>query len=32
VGPLIGGPLGGIIYDLFVGRRHPPECQESEAL
>jgi MIP family channel proteins len=24
VGPLIGGPLGVVIYDLFVGKRFPP--------
>jgi MIP family channel proteins len=23
VGPLIGGPLGGLVYDLFIGKRHP---------
>jgi MIP family channel proteins len=23
VGPMIGGPLGGFVYDAFVGRRHP---------
>ena len=23
VGPLIGGPLGGFIYDAFIGKRHP---------
>jgi MIP family channel proteins len=28
-GPMIGGPLGGIIYDLLIGNRHPPE---NEAL
>lgn len=25
VGPMIGGPLGGMVYDLFIGRHHPPE-------
>lgn len=23
VGPLMGGPLGGLVYDAFVGKRHP---------
>ena len=23
IGPLIGGPLGGFIYDAFIGKRHP---------
>ena len=23
VGPLIGGPLGGLVYDLCIGKRHP---------
>ncbi len=23
VGPLIGGPLGGLVYDQCVGKRHP---------
>lgn len=22
-GPLIGGPIGGLVYDLFIGKRHP---------
>ena len=22
-GPMIGGPLGGYIYDAFIGKRHP---------
>jgi len=22
-GPLVGGVLGGYVYDLFVGKRHP---------
>jgi MIP family channel proteins len=22
-GPLIGGPLGGLVYDLCIGKRHP---------
>lgn len=22
-GPMIGGPLGGFIYDAFIGKRHP---------
>jgi MIP family channel proteins len=26
VGPLIGGVLGGWIYDLLIARRHPPEA------
>jgi MIP family channel proteins len=25
VGPLVGGVLGGAIYDLLIARRHPPE-------
>jgi MIP family channel proteins len=25
VGPLLGGVLGGAIYDQFIARRHPPE-------
>lgn len=25
VGPLIGGVLGGFVYDLFITRFHPPE-------
>jgi MIP family channel proteins len=24
-GPLIGGVAGGYVYDMFVGRRHPPK-------
>ncbi|HEY1599851.1 MAG TPA: MIP family channel protein [Pirellulales bacterium] len=24
VGPLVGGVLGGWIYNVFIGRRHPP--------
>jgi MIP family channel proteins len=27
VGPLIGGVLGGYIYDVFVTRFHPPESE-----
>jgi MIP family channel proteins len=25
VGPLVGGVLGGWIYNAFIGRRHPPQ-------
>jgi MIP family channel proteins len=25
VGPLIGGPLGAIVYDWFISRQHPKE-------
>jgi glycerol uptake facilitator protein len=25
VGPLIGGPLGALIYDWFIGRNFPAE-------
>jgi len=25
VGPLIGGPLGALLYDWFIGRHFPPE-------
>ena len=25
VGPLIGGPLGALVYDWFIGKNHPPE-------
>ncbi len=25
VGPLVGGVLGGFVYDLFITRLHPPE-------
>ncbi|MBL8189680.1 MAG: MIP family channel protein [Acidobacteria bacterium] len=25
VGPLIGGPLGALVYDWFIGKRFPPE-------
>jgi MIP family channel proteins len=28
VGPCIGGVLGGMAYDLFVGRHHPEEKSE----
>ena len=24
-GPMIGGPIGGLVYDLCVGKRHPTE-------
>ena len=30
VGPLIGGPLGGWLYDAFIGRHHPPASMEKE--
>ncbi len=23
VGPMIGGPLGGFVYDAFIGKRYP---------
>jgi hypothetical protein len=29
-GPLIGGPLGGFLYDVFIGRHHPPLSPEKE--
>lgn len=29
VGPLVGGVLGGAIYDLLITRFHPPEAQGS---
>ena len=29
-GPLVGGPLGGWLYDAFVGRHHPPLSVEQE--
>ena len=22
-GPMIGGPIGGLVYDVFIGKRHP---------
>jgi MIP family channel proteins len=25
VGPLVGGVLGGFLYDLFIAKHHPPE-------
>lgn len=28
VGPCIGGVLGGVVYDLFVGRHHPDDEKE----
>lgn len=31
VGPLAGGPLGGWLYDIFVGRHHPALSVEKEA-
>lgn len=32
-GPLIGGVLGGFVYDLCIGRRHPaPVSSQSAAL
>jgi MIP family channel proteins len=29
VGPMIGGVLGGAIYDLLITRWHPSECESS---
>jgi glycerol uptake facilitator-like aquaporin len=26
VGPLIGGVLGGFVYDVFIARHHPREA------
>jgi MIP family channel proteins len=31
VGPLIGGVLGGAVYDLLIGRHHPAETKAQEA-
>jgi len=31
VGPLVGGVLGGAIYDQFIGRHHPAETKAREA-
>ena len=31
VAPLVGGVLGGAIYDLLVGRHHPAETKAREA-
>ena len=31
VGPLIGGVLGGFVYDLLITRFHPPEEGNSKA-
>jgi MIP family channel proteins len=31
VGPLVGGPLGGWLYDVFIARHHPPAPVEKEA-
>ena len=30
VGPLVGGPLGGWLYDVFIGRHHPVLSAEKE--
>jgi len=32
VGPLIGGVLGGWVYDVLITRRHPPEADLKQAL
>ena len=31
VGPLVGGVLGGAVYDLLIGRHHPAETKAQEA-
>jgi MIP family channel proteins len=31
VGPLVGGVLGGAIYDTLIGRHHPAETKAREA-
>ena len=31
VGPLVGGVLGGAIYDQLIGRHHPAETKAREA-
>jgi MIP family channel proteins len=31
VGPLVGGVLGGAVYDLLIGRHHPAETKAREA-
>jgi aquaporin-9 len=30
-GPLVGGPLGGWLYDMLIGRHHPAVSVEKEA-
>ena len=30
VGPLIGGPLGALLYDLLVGRHLPVDDADEE--